>query len=297
MNFSPMITATNNPKGGFTLVEAVVAAALMSLLVAASYIALSSASHAARLMSQRVTAHGMCLTLFEEMKGCVFSAIVSSDAELDDGVIDPVQSKAAFLEAQGIGPGVSDVQLEYYVVPTHDPVPQGLPTANDSPQRKNIRIICSWKFASPFGAVTEGSDLHTETLEGVIVDSFSTSGKKMYLNVNHMELNPNYNAAANSFLLPAYLRITDTAGNVYDQNYLQNHRSLTVNATSVIVYPGGGGEQSGKYSNAPRQIINNAKTYAYYSSSDNDPIQVQISYSGGKYYMNMQCEDASVNIE
>ena len=58
MNFPTMTTATSNPKGGFTLVEAVVAAALMSLLVAASYIALSSASHAARLMSQRVTAHG-----------------------------------------------------------------------------------------------------------------------------------------------------------------------------------------------------------------------------------------------
>ena len=65
----------------------------------------------------------------------------------------------------------------------------------------------------------------------------------------------------------------------------------------MIVYPGGGGEQSGKYSYAPRQKINNAKTYAYYSSSDSDPIQVQISYSGGKYLMNMQCDDASVNIE
>ncbi len=286
MNFSAMITETNNPKGGFTLVEAVVAAGLMSLLVAASYIALNSASHAARLMSQRVTAHGMCLTLFEEMKGCVFGAIVSSDAELDEGVIDPVQSKAEFLRAQGIGPGASDVQLTYTVT-----------LASDAPTRKDVKITCTWKFASPFGAVTQGADNHTEELEGVIVDSFSTSGKKMYLNVNHLELNPNYNAAAQSFLLPAYLRITDTAGNVYDQNYLQNHRSLTVNATSVIIYPGGGGEQSGKYSNAPRQKINNAKTYAYYSSSDDDPIQVQISYSNGKYLMNMQCEDASVNIE
>ncbi len=286
MNFSTTTTAISNPKGGFTLVEAVVAAALMSLLVAASYIALSSASHAARLMSQRVTAHGMCLTLFEEMKGCVFGAIVSSDAELDEGVIDPVQSKANFLREQGIAPGVSDVQLTYAVE---------LPP--DAPTRKNITITCSWKFAAPFGTVSQGADIHTESIEGVIVDSFSTSGKKMYLNVNHMELNPNYNAAANSFLLPAYLRITDTAGNVYDQNYLQNHRSLTVNATSVIVYPGGGGEQSGKYSNAPRQKINNAKTYAYYSSSDDDPIQVQISYDKGKYLMNMQCEDASVNIE
>ena len=62
-----MQSATKSSKSGFTLVEAVVAAALMSLLVAASYIALSSASHAARLMSQRVTAHGMCMTLFEEM--------------------------------------------------------------------------------------------------------------------------------------------------------------------------------------------------------------------------------------
>ena len=286
MNFSAMITATNNSKGGFTLVEAVVAAALMSLLVAASYMALGSASHAARLMSQRVTAHGMCLTLFEEMKGCVFGAIVSSDAELDEGVIDPVQSKAGFLRAQGIGSGASDVQLAY----TSQLAP-------DAPTRKNITITCSWKFAAPFGAVSRGADIHTETLQGVIVDSFANSGKKMYLNVNHMELNPNYNAAANSFTLPAYLRIKDTAGNVYDQNYLQNHHSLSVNATSVIVYPGGSGEQSGKYSNAPKQKINNAKTYAYYSSTDDDPIQVQISYSGGKYYMNMQCEDASVNIE
>ena len=273
-------------RGGFTLVEAVVAAALMSLLVAASYMALGSASHAARLMSQRVTAHGMCLTLFEEMKGCVFGSIVSSDAELDEGVIDPVQSKANFLRAQGIGPGASDVRLTYSAA-----LADGVPT------RKNIQITCSWRFAAPFGAVAQGADIHTETLEGVIVDSFSTSGKKMYLNVNHMELNPNYNASVNGFPLPAYLRITDTAGNVYDQNYLRDHRGLTVNATSVIVYPGGGGEQSGKYGNAPGQKINNAKTYAYYSSSESDPIQVQISYSGGKYYMNMQCDDASVNIE
>ena len=71
----------------------------------------------------------------------------------------------------------------------------------------------------------------------------------------------------------------------------------SINATSVIIYPGGGGEQSGKYSNARTLKINNAKTYAYYSSSDSNPISVTISSTGGKYYMNMHCDDAAVNIE
>lgn len=281
-----MRLATDKRKSGFTLVEVVVASALMCLVVAASYIGISTVMYSARRMSQRVTAQGMCLTLFEEMKGCVFGALVSSDAELDEGVSDPVAERAAFLMAQGLGPGSSDVSLTYTV-----------DLADDAPTRRNVHIVCTWKFASPFGS-SEADATHTEELFGVILESFSSSGKKMYLDVNHLELNPNYNAAAGTFITPAYMRITDTSGNVYTQTDLtQNKVPSSINATSVIIYPGGGGEQSGKYSNARTLKINNAKTYAYYSSSDSNPISVTISSTGGKYYMNMHCDDAAVNIE
>ena len=198
-----MRLATDKRKSGFTLVEVVVASALMCLVVAASYIGISTVMYSARRMSQRVTAQGMCLTLFEEMKGCVFGALVSSDAELDEGVSDPVAERAAFLMAQGLGPGSSDVSLTYTV-----------DLADDAPKRRNVHIVCTWKFASPFGS-SEADATHTEELFGVILESFSSSGKKMYLDVNHLELNPNYNAAAGTFITPAYMRITDTSGNVY----------------------------------------------------------------------------------
>ena len=69
--------STKNYKGGFTLVEAVVAAALMSLLVAASYIAVSQTMYSARLMSQRVTAQGMCMALYEDMHAQAFDMVFS----------------------------------------------------------------------------------------------------------------------------------------------------------------------------------------------------------------------------
>ncbi len=264
------------------MVEVVVAVALLCLVVAASYIGVNSASHAARTMSQRVSAQGMCITLFEEMKGCFFGALASSSNTSAERTDDPVAGKAAFLVAQGLGPGTSEVTLTYAV-----------PLADDTPTRRNVHIVCTWKSSSFRG---EQKD-HTEELYGVLFDSFSTSGKKMApLDVNSLALNPNYTSGSANYGTPAYLQITDTSGNVYTQNDMARMPSH-INAVSVVVYPGGGGEQAGVYSNARALKINNGKTYAYYCTSDDNPISVTISSNGGKYHMNMYCAEASVNIE
>ena len=289
-----MTLQTGSSNSGFTLVEVVIAAALLCLLVACSILGVTSVTHASRLMSQRVTAQGACIALFEEMKACaVDNSLTAVDSDTADhgegGETNPfrrLDGKMAFLESQGLGPGSRNMHLSYFVV-----------AAEDNPMRWTVTVKCSWEFMDRTWSGTERNLVHEEELQGMIVDSYSSSGRKMELSVNGMRLNPNYNASTKSYTIPSYMRIVDANGNVYTHNDLASGRvPASIDAVSVVVYPGGGGEQK-PYPNNPNLVVNNAKTYAYYSRSDDNPISVSLTRSNGLWMMNMYCSDASVNIE
>ena len=289
-----MTFPTANSKSGFTLIEVAIASALLCLLVVCSILGVTSASHASRLMSQRVTAQGACMALLEEMKACAvddqLSAVDSDNADHEEaGETNPfirLDGKMRFLEAQGLGPGTRNMHLSYLVG-----------AAEENPMRWSVTVKCTWEFTDRSWTSRGGNLIHEEVLEGMIVQSHSLSGQRMGLSVTGLKLNPNYNSVTKSYSIPSYMRIIDVNGNVYTHNDLASGKvPASIDAVSVVVYPGGGGEQK-PYQNNSKLVVNNAKTYAYYSRSDDNPISVSLSKSNGKWSMNMYCSDAWANIE
>lgn len=279
-------------KNGFTLVEVMMASALLCLLVAASVIAVNSVSHSARLMSQRVAAQGMCTALLEAMKVVPYDSLADGDTGMDnavrsDGTYDYLLSRAQDIVATGLGPGTINVNLEYDVEPGQTAIPN----------RKDVKITCTWEFTDRAWRVGRDKGTHSEVLEAVLTDRYSTSTERMVLSVSGLKLNPNYNPTPKSYSLPSKLRIVDTDGHVWTQSDLaKNTMPSSISARFVEIFPGGGGEQK-PYSNFPKRTVNNSKTYAYYCKDDSEPISVSISKSNGIYSMNMHCDDSSVIIE
>lgn len=307
----PESSASPRGKDGFTLVEVVVSCALLGLLVVASFIAVTSVAHSAHLMAQRVTAQGMCTALLENMKLVRFDRLskgedqddtddnnddsdyweghASQDGDYSDDK-DVVGILAHDIVARGLGPGSRNVTISYEVR-----------NGDGAPNRKDIRITCSWEFTDRVWYKSQARGTHTEVLEAVITDRYSTYAEKLVLNVSGFKLNPNCNLSTDhkSYTLPAKLRIVDTDGRVWTQKDLQSGGLSGISARSVEIFPGGGGEQTGLYSGYPDLTVKNSKTYAYYSKDDSKPISVSISSKdrNGVYTMSMICADATVNIE
>lgn len=285
------ISAAKQKKSGFTLVEVVVACALLGLLVVASFIAVTSVTHASRLMSQRVTAQGMCTALLENMKNVPYDCLPAqgtADASNYDDIY--VGIKASDIVSKGLGPGSQNVTLTYEIE-----------SGEGAPNRKNVKITCAWEFTDHAWFVDHGNGIHHEILEAVLTDRYSTSTESMVLNVTGFKLNPNCNLSPDhrSYTLPSKLRIVDTDGKVWTQKDLESGGMSSISARSVEIFPGGGGIQEGLYTSFPKLTVNNSKTYAYYSKDDSTPISVSISSKdrNGIYTMSMNCDDASVNIE
>lgn len=273
-----------NSKSGFTLVEVVIASGLLCLLVAASYVGISSVTHSARIMSQRVTAQGACIALLETMK-YEYDQLANGKTSEPDSSQDDVMTKALELVQQGLGPGCKNMELSWEV--------EG---AEGAPNRKNVKISCTWEFTDKYWKSGKSNLQHTEDLWSVITASASTYTQTKNLVINHMCLNPNYKASPKSYTLPSKLRIVSIDGTVYTQkNLADGTMPANVYARSVEVFPGGPGEQT-PFTNK-KEILNNAKSYAYYSRSDDYPLSISITSGSGKYYMDVQCSNASATIE
>ena len=296
-----MKSATKTSQSGFTLVEAVVAAALMSLLVAASYIAVSQTMYSARLMAQRVTAQGMCTALYEDMHAQAFDMIFSSDDEVSDSSdAHYIEARRQFLMAEGLGPGSSALDISI----TNEPSAKAeaylasLGASANIPPYKEITIVCSWVFKPPFASSSSQSGLHTEVLRGDIFDIQPRNSGNNSLNINHMALNPHF-ADGTTYALPQYLRIVDENGIVYDKEDLRTgNMPSSLRAVSVAVTPGGGGEQN-DITIANGAKIKNDKRYSFFSNGGTAAsyISVQINQSGGQYFMNLYSSDATVCIQ
>ena len=292
--------SNKNPKGGFTLVEAVVAAALMSLLVAASYIAVSQTMYSARLMSQRVTAQGMCMALYEDIHAQAFDMVFSSNDEVSENSdAHYVEERRQFMMAQGLGPGSSNFEISFNtnVSTKAEEYISGAGASANIPPYKEITISCSWIFKPPF-ASSDQSGLHTEELRGAIFDIQPRNSENNSLNINHMALNPHFDVTNPAYALPQYLRIVDENGIVYTKENLQNGTMpSSLNAVSVAVTPGGGGQQDIVVSGDAK--IKNDKRYSFFSNGQTAAsyISVQINESGGRYFMNLYSSDATCCIQ
>ncbi len=291
---------TKNCKGGFTLVEAVVASALMSLLVAASYIAVSQTMYSARLMSQRVTAQGMCMALYEDMHAQAFDMVFSSNDDVSESSdAHYIEERRQFLMAQGLGPGSSNFVISFNTNisgKAEEYISDAGASANIPPY-KEITISCSWIFRPPFASSDE-SGLHTEELRGAIFDIQPRNSENNSLNINHMALNPLFDVDNTTYAIPQYLRIVDENGIVYTKENLKNGTMpSSLNAVSVAVTPGGGGQQDIVASGDAK--IKNDKRYSFFSNGQNAAsyISVQINQSGGKYFMNLYSSDATTCVQ
>ena len=71
----------------------------------------------------------------------------------------------------------------------------------------------------------------------------------------------------------------------------------SLNAVSVAITPGGGGEQDLVISGDAK--VKNDKRYSFFSNGANAAsyISVSISQSGGKYFMNLYSSDATICIQ
>ena len=285
---------------GFTLVEAVVAAALLSLLVAASYIAVSMTMYSARLMAQHVTAQGMCMALFEDMRAQSFDMVFSSDDEVSENSdAHYIEARRQFMMAQGVGPGASNFEISFNTN-ISDKAEEYLAGAGASatiPPYKEIAISCSWVFRPPFASSSQ-SGVHTEELRGAIFDIQPRNSESTSININHLDLNPHFADDNAAYAIPQYLRIVDENGIVYTKDNLKNGTMpSSLNAVSVAVATGGGGDQNIVISGDTK--IKNDKRYSFFSNGANAAsyISVQINQSGGKYFMNLYSSDATVCIQ
>ena len=113
-----------------------------------------------------------------------------------------------------------------------------------------------------------------------------------------MALNPLFDVDNAAYATPQYLRIVDENGIVYTKENLKNGTMPTsINAVSVAVTPGGGGQQDIVVSGDAK--IKNDKRYSFFSNSQNAAsyISVQINQSGGKYFMNLYSSDATCCVQ
>ncbi len=285
---------------GFTLVEAVVAVALMGLLVASSYIAVSKTMYSARLMSQRVTAQGMCMALFEDMHAQSFDMVFPSDGDVSENSdAHYVEARRQFLMSEGLGPGSSEVNLEisFPENETADSYIASLGSSASVPPYKEIQIECSWVFKPPFASSSDQSGIHTEVLRGTIFDITPRNSENSTLNIDHLSLNPHYDDGS-SYALPQYLRIVDENGIVYTkENLTKGTMPSNLRAVSVAVTPGGGGDQDIYLPDGAQ--VQNDKRYSFFSNggTSSSYITVRIYSSGGKYFMNLYSSDASFCIQ
>lgn len=271
------MTRTNS---GFTLVEVVVASTLLCVLVAASYIAISSVSHASHLMSQRVTAQSTCITFLEFLKTIEYKQLENNYPK--------IEMERQRLIDNGLGPGSANMELEYNITPVADD------RDGNTIKAKKIKIEISWDFTDRFYGSDNVGRRTPETLWALITDSYSILCDVLSpLHGDSICLNPNTS-------LPSSLYVIDVDGNEYTEKDLKNgNLSGTVYAKSISFFPGGGGVQENKFSNKELKI-NNAKTYTYYSTDeigDQDPLILNFSqgYENGdrKYNLSINCSRAT----
>ena len=229
---------------GFTLMEVAVAGALVAILSACVFRGILTVKQNSQTLAQRIAAQGLCLQRYEEMKAVAYEVIDETTFPMTNVLLcslskDPTKGR---LMAE-----ITNAITEF----SED---------SDHLKWKNVDITCRWTFRGR---------PHSETLHGMIVDEYSTYAEHGSLATpTPINLNPNYSK-------PQMFYVRTTSGEVYTQANIDEMPS-SLNATTVVVMPGGGGRQSISLDGSSKSI-HNGKTVAFTASSLADPIAVSFS--------------------
>lgn len=225
---------------GFTLIEVAIAGFLVALLSACVFRGILTVKDHARATADHIAAQGLCMERYESMKSVAWDN-VTRDAFPTTNVLlsslskDPTRGRLMAEITNNIEGGVQDFI-----------------------RIKNVDITCRWTF--------RGRE-RSETIHGIIVDGYSTYAEAGSLSVSDFKLNPNY-------ALPQMFYVRTVDGEVYTQlNISQMPSSL--DATTIVVMPGGGGERQSVSLNGESRSVSNEKTIAFTASALSDPLRVK----------------------
>lgn len=229
-------------RSGFTLMEVAVAGALVAILSACVFRGILTVKHNSQTLAQRIAAQGVCMQRYEEMKAVAFENVDASGFPATNVLLSSLSKDPSK------GRLMADISNTI------------TPDVQDGVQVKKVDITCTWTFRGR---------TRTEALHGVIVDGYSTYAQSGSLSTpDPIDLNPNYPK-------PQMFYIRSTSGEVYTQANIDEMPS-SLNATTVVIMPGGSGRQSISLDGSSKSI-HNGKTIAFTASSLADPIVVSFS--------------------
>ena len=247
-------------RSGFTLMEVAVAGALVAILSACVFRGILTVKHNSQALAQRIAAQGVCMHRYEEMKAVAFENI------------DLASFPTATVLLAALNKDPAKGRLEAVVS-------NSIVTATeDGVLMKKVDITCTWTFRGR---------TRTESLHGVLVDGYSTYAESGTLS-GSLALNPNFER-------PSIFYAKTTDGQVYTQSNLSSIPS-SFEATTLVMKPGGGGDQSSVVFNGSSKRLSNDKVFSFIAGGLDHPISVTFTTSAGDmpdYSISFECEKAS----
>ena len=251
-------------RSGFTLMEVAVAGALVAILSACVFRGILTVKHNSQTTAQRIAAQGVCMHRYEEMKAVAFENI-------DLASFPTATVLLAALNKDPTKGRLEAVVSNSIAVSTQDGVLQ-----------KKVDITCTWTFRGR---------TRTEALHGVLVDGYSTYAESGTLS-GSLNLNPNYER-------PAMFYAKTTDGEVYTQSTLSSMPS-SFQATTLVMKPGGGGDQSSVMFNGSTKRLSNDKVFSFIAGGLDHPISVIFTKTSGEtpdYSISFNCDKASFSFK
>ena len=245
---------------GFTLMEVAVAGALVAILSACVFRGILTVKHNSQTVAQRIAAQGVCLHRYEEMKSVAWENI-------DDASFPTATVLLAALNRDPAKGRLEAVVSNSIVTATEDGV-----------LMKKVDITCTWTFRGR---------TRSEALHGMIVNGYSTYAESGSLS-GTIDLNPNYER-------PALFYAKTTSGEVYTQSTLASIPS-SFQATTLVMKPGGRGDQTSVFFNGSSKRLSNDKVVAFIAGGLDHPISVSFTKTPGEtpdYSISFSCDKAS----
>jgi hypothetical protein len=248
---------------GVTVVEAVVALALVSLVAGSVYSSMVVGSTVCMATAQRIAAFGLCVDQFEQMRGADYATVTVSNYPSTVVRITHLGGTAR-LPLTGTRSNVVVSLLE--------------------PARKQITVTVGWEYRGRS---------YEESLSGMVFrrDAHSPIGTGAVVG-GLININPN-NSADHQFVL------TLQDGNMVTRDQLtQDYPGYTGPATCVFGKPKGNGNQNNLLVNGQVMSLLNANTYQISSSSMtvrlyNDKINAK-GKAMGKWWISITAVGADV---
>lgn len=230
-------------RGGFTLVEVMVASFISILLIICVYNAIESAARGTRNMADHVAAYGLCRDRYEQMRGTAYQNIVPANFPTTNMTLTHLECS----DSTPIAVTVSNVITEL-----------------SQPVRKQIRIYASWEFLDR---------KYVEYLSGSIANH-NASASKIGMADGKVFLNPNTE-------MVTQLRIVTEDGTVITQDDLNNNPNFSFvgTASSLSFQADGGGAQTDFFYDFRTQPLANGKEW----DLSGDSMDISLDNHGGKW--------------